>query len=360
MNGEYQENVDDLSLYDTIHMGFALSAIMVHGIGWIVSGTIQSKQPFFQYVYRKLSRYSVESMNIKQIRKLTGAKRPMPNAMIHLGSSSVFYSKVRRYGERIGSTRGYWVHEVEGRQPNDPVIVYFHGGGFYAPALAAHFDILLALAANLNVSIVFVDYSLVPHACYPQPIRDSAEIYAELEKMGCSNIILVGDSAGGNLCMALMNGIHYGFPESFRAPSLHVRPKAFLCVSPWLNLHATKTGSYVENNSKDLFSIEILNHWGSLYCSQPPDKETTWVSPATGSTDYWKPALPPGLIIYGPLEIMADEIKEFANRLEIPLFEEKGAPHDYILIDFQLRSTENKKLEQPAFKKMMQYLQSVL
>lgn len=95
-------------------------------------------------------------------------------------------------------------------EPPKAVIFHIHGGGFISMSSFIHQTYTRNWANSLNVPIVSVDYGKAPEFPYPEGLYDCLEAY--LWTMHCMQqvydcqpvkIILVGDSAGGNLVAAL-------------------------------------------------------------------------------------------------------------------------------------------------------------
>ncbi len=90
-----------------------------------------------------------------------------------------------------------------------PLIVFFHGGGFVYPCPSHEFDMLKNLTAKSGCRLLFVDYRLAPKYKYPTALDDCCAAYlwarenAEKTRADLNNIIVAGDSAGGNLAAAV-------------------------------------------------------------------------------------------------------------------------------------------------------------
>jgi hormone-sensitive lipase len=91
-------------------------------------------------------------------------------------------------------------------------MVHLHGGGFVAMSSSMHQPYLVKWAKELEVPIFSIDYRLAPEVQYPNQLDDSINGYlwilffVELVlKVKIKNLILTGDSAGGNLGYALIN-----------------------------------------------------------------------------------------------------------------------------------------------------------
>lgn len=97
------------------------------------------------------------------------------------------------------------------------LMVHCHGGGFVAQSSRSHEIYLREWTQQLEIPILSVDYSLAPDAPFPRALEEVFYAYCwavnNCELLGTTgeNIILAGDSAGGNLCTGLaMKCIEYG------------------------------------------------------------------------------------------------------------------------------------------------------
>ncbi len=100
-----------------------------------------------------------------------------------------------------------------------PCMVFFHGGGFMLKASNTHYKIAKMYAEKLPCKVVFTDYRLAPKFQFPVPVEDCYQTYAwVLDNTAMLNIdpdkiVIAGDSAGGNLALAVTlmardRGIH--------------------------------------------------------------------------------------------------------------------------------------------------------
>lgn len=84
--------------------------------------------------------------------------------------------------------------------PRDGVTaVYFHGGGFIVGGLHSHDSICAELAQGAQVTLIAVDYRLVPEHRHPAAYDDCAAVVAAI----AGPKILIGDSAGANLAASI-------------------------------------------------------------------------------------------------------------------------------------------------------------
>lgn len=85
------------------------------------------------------------------------------------------------------------------RRASAVTVVYFHGGGFVVGGLESHDDVCAEICARTGYRVVSVDYRMSPEHRHPAAFDDSlAATKAVAETFG-GQIVLAGDSAGGNL-----------------------------------------------------------------------------------------------------------------------------------------------------------------
>ncbi|XP_070551317.1 hormone-sensitive lipase-like [Ptychodera flava] len=97
------------------------------------------------------------------------------------------------------------------------LIIHIHGGGFVAQSSKSHEMYLRYWAKELDVPIVSMDYSHAPEQPFPRAFEECFFAYSWIVRnshaLGSTGryICLVGDSAGGNLAMAVaMRAANYG------------------------------------------------------------------------------------------------------------------------------------------------------
>ncbi|UCD01671.1 MAG: alpha/beta hydrolase, partial [Promethearchaeota archaeon] len=88
----------------------------------------------------------------------------------------------------------------------DKVILYFHGGGMVLMSPKTHRHLTIEIAKITKMCVLSVDYRLAPEHPFPAGLDDSYKVYNWLLSQGykAENIIIAGDSAGGNLTLATL------------------------------------------------------------------------------------------------------------------------------------------------------------
>ncbi len=81
-------------------------------------------------------------------------------------------------------------------------LLYFHGGGFVVGSLESHDAICAEIADQVGAELIAVDYRLAPEHVWPAQHDDCCAVLLSLLGEG-RRLVLIGDSAGGNLVAGL-------------------------------------------------------------------------------------------------------------------------------------------------------------
>jgi epsilon-lactone hydrolase len=102
---------------------------------------------------------------------------------------------------------GEWVCAAGANQARDRVLLHFHGGGYTAGSAEAYRGLAARLSAACARPVLAVDYRLAPEHPFPAALDDCVAAYRWLvrtEGVAPADIVLAGDSAGGNFMIAAM------------------------------------------------------------------------------------------------------------------------------------------------------------
>lgn len=195
------------------------------------------------------------------------------------------------------------------KRATDRVILQFHGGGYVQALHNGHRNLALVqskLAGNAEVYLL--DYRVAPAYHYPAALEDAVNIYRGLLDSGYApdNILLIGDSAGGNLVMALAL-----YLKDHKLPE----PKALVLISPWLMMENT-LASRSENFDKDVVlgknGAPLVSEIFHSRYAEGTDLKNPYLSPLYGDFR----GLPPIFIQTGEYETLLDDGLELAKRAE--------------------------------------------
>ena len=204
--------------------------------------------------------------------------------------------------ERVsaGGVHAEWVSAPGARE--DHVMLNLHGGGYILGSSRTHRVTCGRLSRAAGVRVLSLDYRLAPESPFPAPVEDSVAAYRWLVSNGTnpSNIVLVGDSAGGGLAVSVLVALRYlGEPM----------PAAGICFSPWIDL--AQTGGTMDSNAKvdPSVSRERLAGMAKPYLAGK-DPQSPLASPLHADLR----GLPPLLILVGSVEVLVDDAKRLADR----------------------------------------------
>ncbi|MEE1008663.1 MAG: alpha/beta hydrolase [Agathobacter sp.] len=185
------------------------------------------------------------------------------------------------------------------------VILQLHGGGYMGAIRNAYYVFAgLYNEVSKGYSVATPDYRVAPENPFPAALEDAVATYMWLvEKKGFkeNEIVIVGDSAGGGLAMALAMYI--------RDNNLP-RPKGIVAMSPWTDLTASGE-SYTTNFHNDvLFGNTKESLIYENYYAKDEEKTNPYVSPLFGSFKDF----PPMLIQAGSNEMLLSDSIEVAKK----------------------------------------------
>jgi acetyl esterase/lipase len=86
----------------------------------------------------------------------------------------------------------------------EKILLYFHGSAMVIMSPKTHRRLTVEIAKTTNMRVLSVDYRLAPEHSFPSGLEDCTTAYKWLLSIGIKseNIIVAGDSAGGNLTLA--------------------------------------------------------------------------------------------------------------------------------------------------------------
>ena len=208
--------------------------------------------------------------------------------------------------------QGFWLGRPEARY----TMIYSHGGGFGMSGDFYHLAYLerLRATAGPSLSIFVVAYTLTPFATYPQQIREalSALTYV-LAFKSASQVILGGDSSGGNLCLAVISHLLHPHPELEKL-NLKEKLRGMILISPWVSFD-TRTKSNEEGKGRDIVVRKVADKWIDTYVGLR--ESDLYMQPAKAELSWWKDApVEETLICAGGSECLRDSITVWVGKWE--------------------------------------------
>jgi acetyl esterase/lipase len=209
----------------------------------------------------------------------------------------------------------FYIYKKKGTTPKK-LIYIVHGGAFILGLINTYRNLYLRVSRAANdAAVALIDYRLAPAYQYPAAHDDLRAGWELLQELGYEprDIVLMGDSAGGNMVLSLLLRLRdEGKPL----------PAAAAVMSPWIDFLATGA-SYKGNYSRDaLFGrkksvpdeekIKKLLAGGVFSYVGGADKRDPYLSPVLG--DYH--GMPPILMTAGSYEMLLDDTLTVAEKLK--------------------------------------------
>jgi len=200
---------------------------------------------------------------------------------------------IRRQPQQCHGIPAEWlIPEPGGTQR---VLLYIHGGAFVARTPDLHAAMLSPWCLALNARALMVDYRLAPEHPHPAALDDCLVAYRWLLDQGIApqDIVVAGDSAGGNLALASL--------QRLQAEGLPL-PACAVLLSPFLDF-SLGGRSALDNARRDpVFDLAFAVGIRAFYAS-PAEYLDPGVSPLFGSFR----GLPPLLFQVGSSEMLLDD-----------------------------------------------------
>ena len=212
-----------------------------------------------------------------------------------------------------------WYYPADIKQ-GQPVILYFHGGGFVVGSLNSHDSICAELAAGAEMELMAVNYALAPEHRYPAALDDAlAAARYFCEAYPNRAFLLAGDSAGAWLAASVAHCL------AGKQPSLLGQ----LLIYPTLGGDVT-TGSYIEHRDAPLLSREKILWYGKQFWgTDQPDKQ---IGPLLEREFSY---LPPTVIFSARCDPLCDDGPAYARQIiqaggKAHCYIEEGLVHGYL------------------------------
>lgn len=208
---------------------------------------------------------------------------------------------------------------------SNKLVFQIHGGAYVIGMMDSYRNQGVTLSKLYNgASVLNIDYRIAPEYVYPAALEDGLKAWNWILENGWkpSDVTMIGDSAGGNLVLALCLKLRDNGYEL---------PEKIICLSPWGDLAGTgetqKTNLYKDpmfGKSKHSYK-EIYNVTSS---EEKPEVNTegkkSMTSLYAGDADLYDPYLspvfgdysgfPPMLIQVGTWEVLQSDSQTICNK----------------------------------------------
>jgi acetyl esterase len=216
------------------------------------------------------------------------------------------------------------------------LMLFFHGGGWVTESVDTYDSVCRCLARQMRCRVISVEYGLAPENPFPNGLEDCYAVAKELfMRPECfdvhpENIVLIGDSAGGNLAAAV---------------SLMVRDQGEFQVHTQILLYpathndhsnSSKFPSIVTNGKDYLLTSKRVREYMELYAGKREDFQNPYFAPLLAKDFSHQPRT---LIITAEYDPLRDEGEAYGEALRsagntVAIYRMKDALHGFFSLDY--------------------------
>jgi len=204
----------------------------------------------------------------------------------------------------VGGVRGEWVEPADAGVVVHGTLLYLHGGGFVGCSPRTHRPLTVSLALQ-GLRLFVPDYRLAPEHPFPAAVDDVRATWAALaadhDPVRHGRLVVGGDSAGGNLALALMVALRDAGQRLPDAAALFSPATDLTGDSPSLTSNAERDAMFGGG--------EALQHLAAAYLAGA-DAAHPLASPLRADLA----GLPPLLLHVGADEALRDDALRLADK----------------------------------------------
>lgn len=196
-----------------------------------------------------------------------------------------------------------WVRP-EGGHDRSKMILYCHGGGYTSGTLGYARLLASRMALATGYEVLAFQYRLAPEHPYPEALEDARLVWEYLMFLGwgAREIILAGDSAGGNLALELALDLR---------DADRMLPWRLVLFSPWTDMTASGESYEACRDRDPLLTREYIEAVREAYAPGADWAQAVY-SPLFADLR----GLPPTLIQVGGREILRDDSTRLHQNLQ--------------------------------------------
>jgi monoterpene epsilon-lactone hydrolase len=242
------------------------------------------------FLFRRLHLFESDQMDLAELRSRADRAGGLLRA----------HRKVSVSNAEIEGISSEWL--VPSGVPDDQALLYLHGGAWILGSTNLYRAFVSKLAFSSHTKALVINYRLAPEHPFPAGLEDCINAFNFLVASGIrpEKIVVVGDSAGGNLTLALLVALRdRGSPL----------PGAAVAISPATDL----TGSGMSYQSRAKVDPVLGGHQSDTivrWYAGENDLKNPLISPLFAELQ----GLPPMLLHVGDHEILLDDSTRFAER----------------------------------------------
>lgn len=233
-----------------------------------------------------------------------------------------------------GTVKLYFIAPVDCSDTRN-IILYIHGAGWVFGDFHTHEKLVRELAARTSSLVVFPEYSLAPEAQYPIAIEQCYEVLTKLPlltqdkfpKINFNKLTVAGDSAGGNMAIAVCLMAKYR-----KGPLIHKQVLYYPVTNAKFD-----TASYDEFSEGYYLTRTSMQWFWDQYAPKESERREITASPLRAHPE-WLKGLPATIIINGQADVLRDEGEDFGLKLriagvDVTALRVQGTIHDFVMLN---------------------------
>lgn len=249
---------------------------------------------------------------IKAVHSISDHTSTTPEDLEHQRAAQELFGRlvtpslgIRTDSLTVGAIPAEWVSLDHGHDRRHAVL-YCHGGGYTCGQLGYARVLASKLALSTGCDVLSFEYRLAPEAPYPSAIDDALRVWDYLMYMGIGarDVIVAGDSAGGNLALELALAV--------KAQG-RSQPCALVLMSPWTDM-TMQGASYQKCAALDpMLTHDYIDSCRTAY--RGANSTLEWEDPSLSPLFADLRGLPPTLIQVGTNEILKSDSINLAKAM---------------------------------------------
>lgn len=214
-----------------------------------------------------------------------------------------------------------------------PVAMHFHGGGWVVGDKDTHDRMTRELAVRAHIVIMFLNFTPAPEAHYPTQIEEAyaatkfvADHGTELN-VDTNNLALIGDSAGGNIAIAVAL-----MAKERGGPKINFQLLYYPITDATMD-----SASYTEFADGPWLTKKAMEWYWESYLPDMEKRSEITASPRLATIEQLR-NLPDALIITAENDVLRDEGESFAQKLaqadvRVTSVRYNGTIHGFVLLN---------------------------
>lgn len=200
--------------------------------------------------------------------------------------------------ETIESVHCAWIKVPHAS--SEHIILHLHGGAYFQGSIKSHTTFSSQISSRVSINTLLPEFGRAPENPFPRGLNDCIKLYQYLLSR-FKYIVLVGDSSGGGLALALIERlIDLNLPL----------PQSYIGIYPWVDAREEASVEAFESIGDDSpEGAPLLIDLTELYCNGV-SKSSSLISPMFADLKGY----PPMLIQTGTKDFLYPQCVRFAEK----------------------------------------------